>query len=241
MNSPKYMRLHRAYLLFIGLWNLERKSVFYRIYRSVMVGYFCSYLFRQLVQLVIIRGKSYNETMKNVGLLITCVMIVLKALVCMNSGADRMIRLMKEQEEKVLQSQDARIINIYNYYVKYNRYILAAYYIVVVSAATFAVCPRILEEHFAGDLGEKELPISEWMIFDTKKYYFTACFIQCIDSAFGSHFLVGSDVFLISFIIFGICQLKILNYSVKNVKSQEDLVKIHKDHLFVIRYVISTK
>lgn len=235
MEPLKYMQLHRAYLLLIGIWNLERKSVFYGVYRTVMVGYFFMFASRQIVKLISILGTNNNEMMQNVGLLMMCLMAILKLCVCMSRRAAKMIETIKKREQSVLASQNTGIIKIYKYFVKYNRCLLLSYYFIVAVAAMSAFCPPILEEYFVSNLNEKKLPLSVWLPFDVQKHYYAVYLMQCIDGTIGSHFMVGTDALLISFIIFGICQLKILNHSMSNLESLEDLIRIHRDHLFVIR------
>lgn len=238
MEAPKYMQLHRAYLLVIGIWNLERKSISYRIYRCVMVGYFCMYAFRQVLQLIFSRNEKNNEMMKNVGLLITCAMIAIKALVCMSSAAGKIIEDIGDREAEMLTSQNEGIIKIYKYYVKYNRYVLVSFCLVALITNISALCGPILEEHFMENLEKRPLPLPVWMFFDSQKHYHVAYFIQCIDATCGCYFMAGTDMFFMSLMIFGICQLRTLNFSMRNLKSSANLSKIHRDHLFVIRYLI---
>lgn len=206
-----------------------------------MVGYFCIFAFRQMVQLIFISGKNSNEEMKNVGLLMMCLMAVLKAFVCMSCSAKKMIETIKKREEELMASHNVGIIKIYKEHVKYKRSMLLSYYIVVVITTISGLGSPVLEKHFMGNSSEKQLPISDWIPFNTQKHYRVAYFMQCIDGYFGCHFMFGTDVLLLSFMIFGICQLKILNFSVTTFESLADLAKIHKDHLFVIRYVILTE
>lgn len=232
MESPKYLQLDRKCLLILGVWNLERKSILYRTYRSVIVGYFCIFLIREIVQLISICGKKNNEIIQNIGALIMTVMAILKGFVCMSSSTDKMIQTIKKREEKMLETQNAEIIKIYKFYIKYKREVLLSYYLVVLMACIFGIYPPIIQG---------QLPLSVWVPFDTQKHFYAACFIQAIDGCFGCHFMVGTDVLLLSFMIFGICQLKVLNLSAENLDSSEDLTEIHRDHLFVIRYLIRKK
>lgn len=235
------MKLLRAYLLVIGLWNLERKSMFYRIYRCVMVGYFCLYTFRQMMHLICGLNQNNNEIMKNLGLLITCATVAFKALVCMSSDAGKIIEAIKEREEKMLASQNEGIINIYKYYVKYTTCVHLSFCFVVLMTNISALCAPILEVRFVGSLGKRRLPLTVWMPFNSQKYYYAAFILQCIDSTCGASFIAGTNIFFMSLMIFGICQMKILNFSMRNLESAEDLAKIHNDHLYIIRYLITTK
>lgn len=203
----------------------------------MIIGYLCTYAFRQIVQLTFHSGQNNDEMMKNIGLLMTCGMLVLKALVCMSSAAGKMIEAIRAREEEMLASQNEGIIKIYKYYVKYSRFVLLSFCFVAIITNISALCGPILEEHYMGNLEKKGLPLTVWMPFNSQKYYHAAYFIQCVDSTFGCYFMTGTDMFFMSLMIFGLCQLRILNFSMTNLEASENLAKIHNDHLFVIRYV----
>lgn len=234
MEASKYLQLNKVFLLLIGLWNVQRASVFYKIHRTIMISYFCLYLFRQIVQLCLIIGKDNNETMKNAGVSMMSVITMSKALVCMSSGTKHMIKDIKMAEEKITNMTEVKCLEIYKYYTRYNKFILLLFYICGLIATAASIVSPTMEESFNGFSEKRPLPISIWIPFDSQKYYHTAYFIQSIDSNFGCLFTVGTDTFILSLMIFAVCQMKILNYSIKTSKF-EDIPQIINDHLFIIR------
>lgn len=235
MEPSKYLRFNRAFLLLIGLWRLEHSSTFYQIYRRVMVGYFCLYLLRLIIQLNLIIGKDNNGAIQNAGISMMCVISIAKAFVCMSSGSAKMIETIKERELKIFTLQKEKILEIYSSYVKHNRVVLLSFYLCGLSATVASIVAPILKERFIGATAKRPLPISVWIPFNSQKYYSFAYFIQSIDANFGCHFTIGTNTFLLSLMIFAVGQMKILNYTIRNI-GPEDLFEIVGDHLFIIRY-----
>lgn len=237
MEPPKYLRLNRAFLLFTGLWNLEHASNFYKVYRTVMISYFCMYLFRQFVQLYFIIGKDKNEAIKNAGVSMMGVITLTKALVCMSCGCGDMIRIIKNIEDEIFKTKQRKCLEIYMHYIKYNKFILLLFYFCGLIATIASIVSPTMEERFNGFSEKRPLPISIWLPFDNQKHYNIAYFIQSIDGNFGCLFTVSSDTFLLSLMIFAVCQMKILNYKIKTSSSKQ-LFQILTQHLFIIRYLI---
>lgn len=235
MKPPKYLQLNRAFLLFVGLWKLERKSIIYTIYRTVMISYFWQYFILQIVQLYFIIGKDNNEAFKNAGVSMMCLVTLFKAIVCTSSASEKLIQIIKSVETKITQSDNQKILEIYKYYTRYNKFVLLLFYFSGLTVTIASIISPVLEEWIFGILDKRPLPVSTWFPFDNQKYYYTAFLIQSIDSNFGCHFTVAADTFLLSLIIFAVCQLRILNYKIRKCSLQE-LPDIFEEHLFIIRY-----
>lgn len=199
-----------------------------------MISYFCLYIFRQLIQLFYIIGKDNSETIKNAGVSMMGIITMSKAFVCMSSGADRMISVIKEVEEQIIKMTRRKyVLNIYEFYTKYNKFTFVIFYLCGFIATAASIISPFMEDHFNRVSGKRPLPISIWLPFDNQKYYLSAYLIEIIDSNFGCIFTVGTDMFIISLMIFAVCQLKVLNYIIKTCHP-EDIPQIIKSHLFVI-------
>lgn len=235
MTPPKYLELHRAFLLKIGVWNLERKSVLYKIYRIIMVGYFCLYLLRQIVQLYFIIGVDNDEAIKNAGLSMMCLITICKVSVCINSGSNEIIKFIKFAESKFAATRKKKILEIYTYYTRYNKLVLISFYLYALMVTTASFISPMMEEQLIGGLEKRPLPTSVWFPFDSQKFYHFAYLIQFFDVNFGCHFVVGTDMFLVSTIIFAICQIKVLHHRIRTSRC-DDLPYILEDHRLIIRY-----
>lgn len=236
MEPSEYLRLNRVFLLLAGLWKLERKSVLYKIYRTIMVGYFCLYLFRLIVQLCLVVGENENEAIRNAGVSIMCVTSISKSMVCMSSRCAEMIQTIKKREMQILQSGDEAAIKIYTRFTSYNRTILLRFFFCGIIATVACVVAPKLKDSFVEASEIRPLPISVWIPFDPQKHYNAAYLVQSIDGNFGCIFTVATDTFLLSLMIFAVAQLKILNHNI-SVFNSEEVSAIINDHLCIIKYM----
>lgn len=198
-----------------------------------MISYFCLYLFRQIVQLYLIIGKDSNEAMKNAGVSMMGVITMSKALVCMSAGTKHMIKTIKMAEERITNMGRKKCLEIYKYYTRYNKFILLLFYFCGFITTAASIVSPTMEERFSGSSEKRPLPISIWIPFDSQKHYQAAYFIQSIDSNFGCLFTVGTDTFIISLMIYAVCQMKILNYTIKT-SNFENVSQILNDHFVII-------
>lgn len=200
-----------------------------------MVGYFCVLVFRLVTRLGIVITKDKDEAMQNAGVSILCVITLAKAFVCMSSDALKLIDTVKELEIKFSTTPQREIVEIYDSHRKLNRIVAVAFFVSCLSVIVALDISPVGKQYFIGYSDIRPLPISVYLPFDTQKFYKIAYSIHILDGIYGCLYTSGINTFFVSLMIFAVCQIKILNYSIRNL-SPEHLYEIIREHLFIIKY-----
>lgn len=240
MKSTRFLVIVNMWCKALGICDENYSSVYYKVYRIVITFYFIISIVREIVQLVIVARNNHEEINKNMGITLLTIVTFFKFIATRKEKMKAVLKRTAEAETLILNTQNIKVLNLYNSYVKKTHFVCYFCYIggaiVIAADVIYAILSRSSAQ-FNTTTGctKKPVLVSSWVPFDKDCYYVVGYLIQSLDAFFGGIYTTGIDSMFLSPIIFSICCLEILQTELEEVSSPQDLKKVVKSHQFIIK------
>lgn len=223
----------------------------HQIFSKVWRAYIAIFVMTQWIQIYYIPLSNIEEIVQNVSTNLVYTVGIYQLAVCQEKKAISIINNIYAMEKKVLEDNNEVHVKIYKYYAKLSNTVNK--WFMVMSAATVSLIvflPLVetrVETYIAASYGQNDsaklqrrLPISSWFPFDKNTHYNLAYLLQGIGGYSGCSFVVYSDVFFFSIMLFTIGQIRTLQHQIENFKdlsenNHRDEKAIVADELSVLR------
>lgn len=255
----------------LGIWPFKFKDgpkllkMLYLVYSIGARSYFLMFTGTQIFQLYYILESDFQELLDNMGVSLLYLVVIVKIYVCTRPQAIRLIDHIEATEKKILSGKDEKIKEIYKENIKHNYitnivcisvgWVTIILFFVFPIIQLYVIDPEAYKPNNFTEYPAKPLPFSSWFPFNKYQYYKTSYALHIFSGLYGCFYTVCTDILFYSFIIYGIGQMKILQYMLKNFRDiakkslssnhernlesaiHEVLKMCAKEHQIAIRYV----
>lgn len=244
-----YLALNRIALMIPGCWPLKYKSpsstrrYLYKAYQQfskVWRIYIAIFVLTQWIQIYYIPLSNLEEIVQNISTNLVYTIGIYQLIVCKQKKAVSIINTIYAMEKEVLEANNEVHVKIYKYYAKLSNSVNKWFMIMSACTVSLIVFLPLVETrveiyiaanraHYGENSSEtlqRRLPLSSWFPFDKRVYYNLAYLLQGIGGYSGCSFVVYSDIFFYSIMMFAIGQIKILQNQIINFK---DLAEQHSE------------
>ncbi|XP_023309827.1 odorant receptor Or2-like [Anoplophora glabripennis] len=215
----------------LGVWPFifEDKPVLrkiYDVYSKCIFCYYLLYVLAAIIQLFIIvtdEVLDVDEIVANLCITLLNFVAILRVKAIKTERVKNIIQNVFKLEEKMMNSGNDEIIEIYNRHARQNqtcnKIFLVNLYLVDI---LYFIHPLYVEDtiKYYPNRNEtvviKALPLSTWYPFDQQKHYVLTYLWEEMDVFMATTFIGCSDIFAFSLIIFGVGQIKILKLILSN-------------------------
>ncbi|XP_076273417.1 odorant receptor 10-like [Rhynchophorus ferrugineus] len=239
-----HMSLTKKYMTLLGIWPVNwtgTRLIFYQIYYYLIFSYFCMFVATMFVQL----GVSFTTNVLAVayvaGPTVAYFMNILKVCVYKTDKFLNIINEIQKTEKQLLSSKNQTVITIYKNNASISKKIEIYLTVMGISGfSTYLIRPALL----TGATNQKEifggnLIIPSWYPFDTQQYHWFAYAFQILPCFYGTFYIVYTQAYYLSVLIFIRGQFKILQYTISQVFSssdpQQSLGEWIKEHQHILR------
>ncbi|KAJ8968955.1 hypothetical protein NQ317_013833 [Molorchus minor] len=199
------------------------------LHRKFFFTYYMLFLITAAVKLFLLACDEViivDEIVSNAAVTLMWSITLIRSYVIASKRVQALVRNIFVLEERILNGEDERLIEIYNSHVNQNQ--ITTITILVVTYATLVV--YIIQPLFANNMIKyypsrnetviiKPLPLSSWFPFDEQENHLACYICQIIDTFFGAAYLTFSDIFNFSLIIFALGQIRLLKYILNNFET----------------------
>ncbi|XP_017777949.1 PREDICTED: odorant receptor 30a-like [Nicrophorus vespilloides] len=253
MPSDNYMnicinvaQLFGYYPIDIGETSVIRYAL-YRIYRTLTIGYFGSFILSQYVELYCTKQFNITDFFDNLGVNLLYVPTFLKILTVSNRGITQLIRQIRTTENQILEGGDTITITIFKRYTDYNKLLNKMIYTLgFITVLPFYFIPifREVTIDINGNLTKHSaLPVVGWYPYDKYKHYEITFALQIIVTVLGTAGITCSDAIFWSVMLFPICLIKILQSKLRKLRKNTtgdyslDIKVCIRLHNIIIKFV----
>lgn len=240
------LSLNRKALMIAGCWPLKFenpsarfKCVYgaYQIFTKFWIAYVVVFVITSWIQIYFIPFTNLEELVQNISTNLVYTVGIYQLVVCKQGKAIRIIKTIYKMEREVLQANNEEHVRICKYYRKLSNTVnklFAAMSTCTVSLIIFLpLMETKVEIYFAttanGQMGknvsqylQRRLPLSSWFPFDKSSHYTLAYILQGLGGYSGCSFVIFSDIFFFSIMLFALGQIKILQNQIENFKETSE-------------------
>lgn len=255
--STVHFKFVQILMIFCGTWRLKFKNTpnivqkLYNILSYLPQTFFSLFVSTLVIELPFIYNKSVEKLMENLGILILCVLMLLKIYIAQTAGATKLLETLLNveqeiqsstiQEDKEIYYKNAKRVTNTAVFLTVYTYLLVGLPLILFSYIQYVEFQKL--HPFPNTTDEIPLPYVNWLPFDKNKYYAVALGIDTAGAFYGSTYNVFTQIFFVTLMMFISTRLKILQNHFKSfhlleAKSEEDVLKILtriiKEHQSVI-------
>ncbi|XP_050303357.1 odorant receptor 13a-like [Anthonomus grandis grandis] len=194
------------------------KRVYTGIIYLLAILCFLSEVFK-LYQLLAAENMIVEEVIRNYTITSIHFAALVKCLFVRGQVSGEFFKKILRYEEQIYASQNDQVISIYEKVLLANQNLKSYYLAGIVLTVIFYITAPALRDPYYVEYGNTtviipQLPLSSWTPFDNS-YWIAFVWTSCV-GAYLSIFFVTTDLTCYSFILFAICQTKILHHYISN-------------------------
>lgn len=250
-----------------GIWPLKINNPIYAFLYKLYF-YFCeSIMIYFIITVAVYVPFAYNHgfdiMIENFMFTIIHVVTWLKRIICQSKDTMDLLNDTKAKNLRILRSGNEEIIRIYKAHTasanKMKITLIGIMGLLYVAFTSFKYLHLI---HFwdasinATSRSDyyRPTPVISWKPFNTDNHYYGAFFVDMITPVMGAIYIILSYALYIDFIMYVICQIRILQYFFKNLEKYSEIVQrkyglgaeeasytalgsMHFEHQYIITYL----
>nr|UTQ11396.1 odorant receptor 2 [Holotrichia oblita] len=204
-------------------------NILYGIYSFIVTSYFITFIIFEYAELITVFKEDLYEDVAILSVSLLYTTTVWKVIVCNSKNFRKLIEQIREMETKILSNNNKDLKHIYDYYVKWNLKVNKYFiWVTIITVIPFYVSPILeqtsMESTYANQTKNnvtimyliKPLPADSWLPFNKYIYYYQAYVYYVIALVIGAGTTLSTDLVFVSMMVFGIGQIKIVQYIFKN-------------------------
>lgn len=215
-------------MMISGIWRLplETKSLqgLYDKYSIVFQCYFYLFVLSLGAATIIVWNISMDMVVENLGVLILCVIMIIKIGICQTDTIKSLLRHVFKKEEELKASDDEESKQIY---IRYQNVAFVITRIIVIHTISVGVSLLLTKYLFYWNMEKnqsypnvtlyrkKPLPYITWLPFDSDQHFITAFVLHSISAFMGVNYNSVTAIFFLSVMIFICGQLAILQHKIR--------------------------
>ncbi|XP_049820026.1 odorant receptor 85f-like [Aethina tumida] len=228
MEQINCLKMLKRLMMISGIWRLplETKSLqgLYDKYSIVFQCYFYLFVLSLGVATIIVWNISMDMVVENLGVLILCVIMIIKIGICQTDTIKSLLRHVFKKEEELKASDDEESKQIY---IRYQNVAFVITRIIVIHTISVGVSLLLTKYLFYWNMEKnqsypnvtlyrkKPLPYITWLPFDSDQHFITAFVLHSISAFMGVNYNSVTAIFFLSVMIFICGQLAILQHKIR--------------------------
>nr|UTN00919.1 odorant receptor [Semanotus bifasciatus] len=224
----------------LGVWpfifeNNPKLRNIYAIYSRGTFIYYLLFIISAIIKLFILICDEVlviKEIVANLCITLLYSVTIMRVYAIKTPRVKGIIREILVLEQRILRSEDDKIIAIYNSHASQSKISNAIFLVnIFLVTALYFIHPLYVDDlvkyYPSKNLTviERPLPLSSWFPFDAQKYYLQSYLWHMLDGSIGASFVTYTDIFSFSLIIFPLGQIKILIHILSNFEEYAEKVK----------------
>ncbi|XP_023312071.1 uncharacterized protein LOC111692342 [Anoplophora glabripennis] len=198
----------------------------YNVYSRFTFYYFILFIISAIMELFILVADDENRTEEIVAnLCITLIYIItaVRVYVMRSTTIRNLIKQILATEDAILKNDDEEIMEIYKFHARQSQ-ITNLIFIVNITVETifFFTHPLYVDEKIKFNKATNEtkvikaLPLSSWFPYDPQDHYLASYMWHIFDGTVGASYVMYTDAYNFSLIIFPLGQIRILTHVLSN-------------------------
>ncbi|KAJ8947661.1 hypothetical protein NQ318_009545 [Aromia moschata] len=215
----------------LGVWpfvfeDSPRLRKLYAFYANFTFLYYLLFILSAYVKLfMLIFDKEFKvkEIMSNICITLLYSITIIRVYAIRTERIKKLIREVMDVEQLIYDSEDEELIDIYRDYTHQSQVSNITFLVNIVMETIFYFLHPLYHdkiEEFDAATNQttiiKVLPLSSWIPYDEQKHYLISYLWNILDGCIGASYVMYTDIFAFSLIIFPLGQIKILMYILRN-------------------------
>ncbi|XP_074026902.1 odorant receptor 10 isoform X2 [Leptinotarsa decemlineata] len=215
----------------LGVWpyifeNNPTLRKLYNIYSKATFTYYLLYILTAIIQLVILLTRqeiNVKEVFANLAITLLYSVTIMRVYAIKSTRMRNIIKEIMDLEDKTMASGDKQIIEIYEFHTTQSKVSNVIFLVnIFIVTALYFIHPLFVEDIIKFDAEKNEtisikaLPLSSWFPYDEQKHYLASYLWHILDGSIGASFVMYTDIFTFSLIIFPLGQIHILKHILRH-------------------------